>query len=81
MLFAAAERVELGSIFPCLESWQGNGFWFLVFKKALQVSLAQLGGIQLENLLQLLLLRPLVHSPEHQLEVADFGLAAGTASG
>lgn len=72
MLFAAAESVELGSIFPCLESRQGNGFWFLVFKKALQVSLAQLGGIELENLLQLLLLCPLIHSPEHLLEMADF---------
>lgn len=81
MLFATAERVELGSIFPCPKSRQGNRFWFLVLKKALQVSLTQLGGIQLENLLQLLLLLLRVHPPEHQLEVADFRLAAGTASG
>lgn len=81
ILFATAEREELGSIFPGLKSWQGNCFWLLVLKKALQVSLAQLGGMQLENLLQLLLLLLLVHPPELQLEVADFGLAAGTAGG
>lgn len=80
MLFATAESVELRSIFPCLKSWQGHNFWLPVLKKTLQVSLAQLGGIQLEGLLQLLLLLLSIHLPEHQLEMADFRLAAGAAS-
>lgn len=79
MLFTTVKRIELRSIFPCLERWHRKGFWFFVLKKTLQVSFTELGGIELKNLLQLLFLLLYVDPPELHLEVADFGLATGTA--